>query len=73
MNKWYYIYQNNNLGRKKNNSREVSKYNKYFEDNLIRKSKKGFNYVILDFINSTIMDLDFKLYIIINNKEDEGK
>ena len=61
------------LGRKKKNSGEVGLHNEYSQDNLIRKAKSEFSKAVLEFINSKIENLDTKLHITIDNKEDEVK
>ena len=67
------IQQNkkNLLGRKKKNSGEMGKHNKYSENNMIRKLKVIIKNALLNFINSKIKD-EIKLSnIIINGKNYE--
>ena len=59
------------LGRKKKNSGEMGKHNKYSENNMIRKLKVIIKNAILNFINSKIQN-ELKLSnIIINDKKIE--
>ena len=59
------------LGRKKKNSGEMGKHNKYSENNMIRKLKVVIKNAILNFINSKIQN-ELKLSnIIINDKKIE--
>ena len=59
------------LGRKKKNSGEMGKHNKYSENNMIRKIKVIIKNAILNFINSKIQN-ELKLSnIIIKNKKIE--
>lgn len=60
------------LGRKKKNSGETGKHNKYSEDNMIRKIKVLFRDDLLDFINNKIKK-HLHLSEIINNKIYRGK
>lgn len=52
-------------GRKKNNSNEYRKHNKYCEDNIIRKIKANIVSILMKYINSYI-------YIIYNGKIGKG-
>ena len=61
--------QRKKMGRKKQNSGEEGEHDKYSEDNLIRRSKKLFKDAFAELINSEIKQLDFKLFITIDNKK----
>ena len=50
--------KNNHLGRKRRNSNEKGKHNKYSQDNIIRKIKTFLLNILMDFINSYI----YKIY-----------
>ena len=56
------------LGRKKKNSGEIGKHNKYAENNMIRKMKVIIKNDLLDFINSKIKNELNLSNIIINGK-----
>ena len=59
------------LGRKKKNSGEIGKHNKYSENNMIRKIKVIIKNALLNFINSKIQNEIQLSNIIINNKKIE--
>ena len=61
------------LGRKKKNSNEIGKHNKFSVDNLIRKSKALFHKHFVRFLNGKLKENNIILSAIIDNKKYSSK